>query len=77
MCHGVQEARGKSTQTTIAKARVYLLSGKLMKRGTHLFKALCNNVGDTKIEQVILKQWSKQELKGEVIDLLVCMNIGG
>ena len=50
MGHGIKETSGKSTQSTIAKTRVYLLSSKLLKRCTHLFKALCNNIGDTKIE---------------------------
>ena len=71
MGHGVQEARGKAAQATIAKARVLLLGDNVVEVDAHGGKALLNLVADAKVQQVVVEQRTKQELEGEVVDLLL------
>ena len=69
--HGVQEARGQTSQASVAQARVALLGDELLKVDVHLGQALLHDVSDAVVEQVVVEQRAQEELEAEVVDLLL------
>ena len=74
--HGVEEARGQTTQTAVAEAGVDLLAAEALKARAHRLDAGGDHVADAKVDQVVVEQGAEKELEGEVIDLLGALGVG-
>ncbi len=69
--HRVEEARGETPKATVAQAGVCLLAADGLEGAAHVLHALGDKVVDAKVEKIVVKQRTKEELEGEVIDLLL------
>ena len=69
--HGVKEAGGETAKAAVAQAGICLLAADALEGGAHVLYTLGNKVMDSKVEQVVIEQWPKEELEGEVVDLLL------
>ena len=75
--HGIQEARGKSAQTAVAQTRFRIQRQKLVELYAKLPQAVLDAVFYPCGEQVVLQQFSDEELHGEVVDALVFHGVVG
>lgn len=68
--HGVQEASGESSQTTISKTGVFLIIDHLVKTETELIELGSEVLFDAEIEKGVLESSSEQVLDTEVVNSL-------
>ena len=74
-CHGVHETRSKPSETTVAKPGVTLLGLHGIQGGAQPLAALLHDIAAAKVEQVVVKQRSKEKLDGEVVNLLLVRDV--
>ena len=74
-CHGVHETRSKSSEATVAKPGVTLLGLHGIQGGAQPLAALLHDIAAAKVEQVVVKQRSKEKLDGEVVNLLLVRDV--
>ena len=72
-CHGIQEARGQTTQATVAQGRIGLLVLDDGQVKAHVVECLGDHVAHAKFEQVVVKQAADQKLVREVVQALLAL----
>ena len=72
-CHGIQEARGQTTQATVAQGRIGLLVLDDGQVKAHVVERLGDHVAHAKVEQVVVEQAADQKLDREVVHALFAL----
>ena len=75
--HRVEEARGQAAEAAVAKAGVALAALDVVEPHAEVLARGLHDVADAKVQQVVVKQGTKQKLDGEVVHgllaLVVCL----
>ena len=72
-CHRIQEARGQTSQATVAQRRIGFLVLDDGQVKAHVVECLGDHVAYTKVEQVVVKQAADQKLDREVVHALLAL----
>ena len=75
-CHGIQEACGKTAQTTVAQSRIGLLVLNDGQIEAHVVERLGDHVAHAKVEQIVVEQAADQKLDREVVHALFALGGG-
>ena len=72
-CHRIQEARGQTSQATVAQRRIGFLVLDDGQVKAHVVECLGDHVAHAKVKKVVVKQAADQKLDREVVHALLAL----